>query len=364
MTFLQTFRLPRRIYPLYRQHRHYATSTSLGSRHSIYVSNSTNPYFNLTFEDWLFRHKNPNEPLLLIYRDEPCVIIGRNQNPWKEVNFDALKTRPGVPFVRRRSGGGTVYHDLGNTNFSIHLPRHSFDRHVTAQVVLRAVRALGVDARVNDRNDICVGNDKVSGSAYKIINIRAYHHGTMLISTRLSDLGDILRVNKATMITKGVASVRSPVCNIQQFDTNVDHTSFTNAVVNEFRKEYGINEDVVRVEESEEITSVDYIKKGMAELLSWEWAYGQTPEFTYTIDNTFSWGKATAKIVSKHGLIRSCTLNISESRLASGDAENVFQLAKAIEGQRYGFADDTLDMVPASSEAALGVSSWLKSVMS
>ena len=176
------------------------------AQHSIYISNSTNPYFNLTFEDWsvspsppttttnlnmtnpiwiqlgrLFRHKPPTDPLLLIYRDDPCVVIGRNQNPWKEVNMAALR-RSGIPFVRRRSGGGTVYHvsiydvqgwysfsldwwfnqDLGNTNFSIHLPRPSFDRHVTARIVLRAVRSMSIDAHINERNDICVGKDKIS----------------------------------------------------------------------------------------------------------------------------------------------------------------------------------------------------------
>ncbi|KAK7696250.1 hypothetical protein QCA50_000903 [Cerrena zonata] len=95
---------------------------SLSPDHSIYVSNSTNAYFNLSLEDWLFRHKNPKDPLLLIYRDDPCVVIGRNQNPWKEVNMVASR-QTGIPWIRRRSGGGTVYHDKGNTNFSIHLPR-------------------------------------------------------------------------------------------------------------------------------------------------------------------------------------------------------------------------------------------------
>ena len=114
----------------------------------------------------------------MLYRDDPCVVIGRNQNPWKEVNLQAAEAA-GIPFIRRRSGGGTVYHvcmsytvlratlnpsslqDLGNTNFSIHLPRSAFDRNETGQVVLRAVRSLGVDAVLNDRNDICVGKEKI-----------------------------------------------------------------------------------------------------------------------------------------------------------------------------------------------------------
>ncbi|KAL9713017.1 hypothetical protein Ac2012v2_004258 [Leucoagaricus gongylophorus] len=223
----------------------------------------------------------PKQPLTV--SKEFNNLIGRNQNPWKEVNFDALKARPGVPFIRRRSGGGTVYHDLGNTNFSIHLPRQSFDRHVTARVILRAVRSMGIDACINERNDICIGKDKMSllGSAYKIVNTRAYHHGTMLISTCLNDLGDILRVNKETMITKGVASVRSPVCNIQQSYMNVNHASFAAAVVSEFRKEYKISEEVVEIDESDSLLSIDYIKNGMNELLV------GSDEFTYALSVPF-----------------------------------------------------------------------------
>ncbi|EKM79994.1 hypothetical protein AGABI1DRAFT_72757 [Agaricus bisporus var. burnettii JB137-S8] len=360
-------------------HRHLSSASP---QHSIYLSKSTNPYFNLTFEDWLFRHKTPSQPLLLIYRDDPCVIIGRNQNPWKEINFDALKSRPGIPFIRRRSGGGTVYHDLGNTNFSIHQPRRSFDRHLTAQVILRAVRSLNIDASLNDRNDICVGHNKiclapffpydltydfvihVSGSAYKIVNTRAYHHGTMLISTRLADLGDILRTNKETMISKGVASVRSPVCNLRQFNTHVDHLSFSNAVVNEFRREYGIDEKIVEISESEEWLSLPYIKQGMSELPSWQWAYGQTPEFKYTIDNSFSWGKVSANIISKHGVILSCTLNLIEPCLSTNDAENVFRLAKSLEGRRYGCDDDDTTVGIASTcTATQSVWTWLQTAM-
>ncbi|KAG6856989.1 hypothetical protein H0H87_011083 [Tephrocybe sp. NHM501043] len=325
----------------------------------------------------LFRHKTPEEPLLLIYRDDPCVIVGRNQNPWKEVNFKALRDRPEIPFIRRRSGGGTVYHDLGNTNFSIHLPREKFDRHVTAQIVLRAVRSLGIDALVNDRNDICVGEEKmssvifslylrlfqnryVSGSAYKIVNKRAYHHGTMLISTKLDTLGDLLRTNKVakflhhperasnkaqdTMVTKGVASVRSPVCNLRQFSPDITHDSFTNAVVDEFRKEYNISTPVQIVNETDDLKRIDYIRKGMDELPSWDWAYGQTPEFTYTVQRAFEWGNITAEIRSKHGIINQCNFNVTELSLNEVDRQAVVDLGRLLEGQQYGYLEGLSDI--------------------
>jgi len=236
----------------------------LTAKHSIYVSQSTDPFFNLSFEDWLFKEKPTQEPLLLIYRDEPCVVIGRNQNPWKEVNFPALR-RANIPFIRRRSGGGTVYHDIGNTNFSIHLPRGSFNRHVTAQLVLRAVRSLDVDASVNDRNDVCVGPYKVSGSAYKIAKDRAYHHGTMLISSRLGTLGDVLHASKESMITRGVASVRSSVKNLQEFNPSVTHDDFVRAMVQAFREEYYVEEPVHYVQ-AEDAADIPYVQDSMAEL--------------------------------------------------------------------------------------------------
>ncbi|KAF8165756.1 hypothetical protein B0H34DRAFT_832108 [Crassisporium funariophilum] len=335
-------------------------SEPLSPEHDIYISNSTNPFFNLTLEDWLFRQSNPTTPLLLIYRDSPCVIIGRNQNPWTEVNFPALRAA-GIPFIRRRSGGGTVYHDLGNTNFSIHLPRTSFDRHATGRVVLRAVRSLGIDAHLNDRNDICVGADKmifmrrylpvhlslhVSGSAYKIVNRRAYHHGTMLISTRLDDLGNLLRPNTENIVTKGVASVRSPVCNLQHFGA-VAHNNFTSAVVNEFRKEYEVSSKVFVLDENEDIKNIEYIRKGMSELSTWDWAYGQTPEFTHTLQCAFPWGDVTAEIRSKHGVILDCSLQVQSARITRSKSEGLVDMCRSFFAKkRYGFH------VPEDSPAA------------
>ncbi|OSD04531.1 Lipoyltransferase and lipoate-protein ligase [Trametes coccinea BRFM310] len=330
-------------------------------KHSIYVSESTNPYFNLTFEDWLFRHKSPDQPLLLVYRDQPCVVIGRNQNPWKEVNLRASR-RTGIPFIRRHSGGGTVYHDLGNTNFSIHLPRASFDRHATAQVVMKAVRSLGVDATVNDRNDICVGKEKVSGSAYKIVKDRAYHHGTMLISTRLETLGELLRSGKDTMETRGVASVRSPVCNLQQYHPGTTHEKFVDAMIHAFRQEYGVIEEAYPVHE-DGYEEIPYIREGMEQLKTWDWAFGQTPEFTYKIQKSFSWGSTSAELRSKHGIILSCTFTHSgnsDSSLLTG----LEKLAQGLEGERYGFVDESVAEFASSIDERIGeVWQWLRTEM-
>ncbi|KIP07731.1 hypothetical protein PHLGIDRAFT_410732 [Phlebiopsis gigantea 11061_1 CR5-6] len=336
-----------------------SATTRLSVDRSIYVSKSTNPYFNLTLEDWLFRHKSPKDPLLLFYRDEPCIVIGRNQNPWKEVNLSSAENT-GTPWIRRRSGGGTVYHDLGNTNFSIHLSRSAFDRNETGQIVLKAVRSLGVDANLNDRNDICVGKDKISGSAYKIVNNRAYHHGTMLISTRLDTLGDLLRVNKPSLVTKGVASVRSPVRNLQQYNPSVTHEGFVQAVITAFRETYNIRDEVCEVEETEEVKSIPYISAGMEELPQWNWAFGQTPEFTYTLSNTFTWGTVTANIHSKHGMILGCTLETSASTLPV--QPNLQGLGEQLSGQKYGFVEE--DVLVLEDDTRREVWSWLRNKMS
>ncbi|KAI0832740.1 Lipoyltransferase and lipoate-protein ligase [Trametes gibbosa] len=336
----------------------YLSSATPIPKHSIYVSESTDPYFNLTFEDWLFRHKSPEQPLLLLYRDSPCVVIGRNQNPWKEVNLRASR-QTGIPFIRRHSGGGTVYHDLGNTNFSIHLPRASFDRHATAQVVMRAVRSMGVDANVNDRNDICVGKEKIC-SAYKIVKDRAYHHGTMLISTRLDTLGELLRSNKDTMETRGVASVRSPVCNLQQYHADVSHGGFVQAMVRAFRDEYQVNEEAHTVRDADGLRDVEYIRQGMEELKTWDWAFGQTPEFTYKIDKTFTWGRVVVELRSKHGAILSCSFVHSEG-IDEMLRKRLANLAVQLEGQKYGSVDGSLTAAAIEGEPRLAdVWKWLR----
>ncbi|KIY51652.1 Lipoyltransferase and lipoate-protein ligase [Fistulina hepatica ATCC 64428] len=312
--------------------RHVATSAPKITS-SVYISEATDPYFNLTIEDWLFKNAPEDRPLLLIYRNTPCVVIGRNQNPWKEVNFRALR-QTSVPFIRRRSGGGAVYHDLGNTNYSIHIPRTAFDRKNTSQVVLRAVQALGIPAAyLNERNDVCVEGRKIT---YKIVAKRAYHHGTMLIAMELGSIGKFLRPeNKDSMITKGVASVRSPVGNLQRFNASASHEAFCRSMVSAFLNEYRMEDEPQFIHQSSEYTNLEAIARSMSELKSWDWTYGQTPEFSYAVSRVFPGGVITATVRSKRGVIEDCKISL-EGQITEYN-EALSDLGHSLEGERFGF---------------------------
>ncbi|GAA6048019.1 hypothetical protein JCM3770_000151 [Rhodotorula araucariae] len=322
--------------------RAFASSPRPLSETSIYVSESHDPWFNLAFEDWLFRKTDPEQRILYLYRNSPSVIIGRNQNPWKEINLARLREL-GIPFVRRKSGGGTVYHDLGNTNYCVFVPRTEFDRRSNAELVTRGLNALDVPAYVNERHDICVdGCDYVSGSAFKLVNRRAYHHGTMLIDAQLGNLRGVLGSQKESMVTKGVASVPSPVRNLRETSTAVNHERFIEAVAEQFAQKYGVSRDTKRIDESELETN-GYVREVVDELKSWDWQYGQTPEFTHEISGTFPFGSMTLAIHSRHGVITSATLASPPRPLEWWRAAS--ELCALLEGDRYGGMAKTLEAV-------------------
>ncbi|BEJ16084.1 hypothetical protein CspHIS471_0506890 [Cutaneotrichosporon sp. HIS471] len=313
---------------------------------ACYVSHSTDPWFNLSYEDWLLRYTPVTQPILFVYRNIPCVVIGRNQNPWKETTPRYLREID-LPLVRRRSGGGTVYHDLGNTNFSVITPRALFTRNGGAELVSRAVRErLDVPScTVNERNDVVLRPDgtkegelKVSGSAYKIISQRAYHHGTMLISSDVENLGAALRSSNPKMETKGIASHRAPVSTINAYragEKEITHDDFVRAVRDEFCATYP--GDVSEYDVHEEDVEMPQVAEGMADMKSWEWQYGQTPEFTNVIHGQVSAGKLTAHIASRHALITECTIELDKHESAADDAaqDALEHISLALRGLRY-----------------------------
>ena len=226
------------------------SATRPSSRLQIYISRSLDPFLNLSIEHYLLQHSPPNSTVLFLYTDRPCVVLGRNQNPWLEVNLSALKRasvgsiEKEVLLVRRRSGGGTVFHDEGNVNYSVICPTSVFHRDKHAQMVVDALQSLGVSStRVNARHDIVMDSPssapnqplKVSGSAYKLTRLRSLHHGTCLLSSpNLKTMSLFLRSPAKPYIkARGVESVSSPVGNV-----GVTNDAFEEAVVRQFGKVY------------------------------------------------------------------------------------------------------------------------------
>ncbi|CUS15338.1 unnamed protein product, partial [Tuber aestivum] len=284
----------------------------------VYISKSNNPYLNLSLEHYLFQTTPPGITTLIIYTNSPSIVLGRNQNPWVEINHPLFPSASNPPLVvRRRSGGGTVFHDLGNVNYSVAMPTFAFCRDKHAEMVVRALRKLGVvGAVMNKRHDIVIlpdgmaveetrltreveGTRKISGSAYKLTTRRSYHHGTMLLESRLEDVSGYLRsAAREWMKARGVGSVRSTVGNVR-----AEEGKFVGAVVEEFGRMYVGEEGVEILKDTmasgkgwmdqeagvgicwvgEEVGEIEQVQKGIAELMSPEWIYGQTPQFTFSV---------------------------------------------------------------------------------
>ncbi|TIB93947.1 Lipoyltransferase and lipoate-protein ligase [Wallemia mellicola] len=293
-----------------------------------YVSHSKDPWFNLAFEDWLFRTSSKPSHVLFLYRNTPSVIIGRNQNPWNEMDLKTMKSLD-IPFIRRRSGGGTVFHDLGNTNYSVMMPQSVFNRRDNAQLVASALNKLDVPASVNERHDIVVDGYKISGSAFKLTSSRAYHHGTMLLNSNIKTLSQALKNPNQSLVTKGVPSVRSPVKNVVDWQPNITHETFVDAIIKRFKEHHKMGKNTVVSNIDESLLEKDVseqVTKLKDELQEWSWHYGQTPEFTNTVDTTIEGQKYVAEIKSKHG-------RITELSVSNCPEELIGQFSE----KKYGF---------------------------
>lgn len=281
----------------------------------IYTSKSNDPFINLSIEHHLFQTTPPGSKILFQYINRPCIVIGRNQNPWLEVNLALLNPANAtsedvkngldkIDLVRRRSGGGTVFHDAGNVNWSVICDFTDFTRDRHAEMVVRALRSLGVErARVNERHDIVLDQGelsqdptlsedthstpytsplrplKVSGSAYKMARNRALHHGTALLSSE--NLGVIPRYLRSParghIEAKGVESVSSPVSNCW-----VKNGVFMDAVREHFIKQYRVPQNVQEVVVTDEALEIESVRKGHQEMKGEGWMWEQTPGFTFS----------------------------------------------------------------------------------
>lgn len=295
----------------------------------VLVSNSTNPYVNLATEEWLFRDSHTALHTLYLWRNEPTVVIGRHQNPFKECNLKRMEEE-GIHLVRRYSGGGAVYQDLGNSIFTFISHRPEYCKEKNTEILVEALRRFGIEAEASGRNDIAVNGRKVSGSAYKLTNDKALHHGTLLVNVDMGKLSQVLHPNKEKLRSKGVQSVQARVLNlVDAAKRPLDHTTLCEAIVQAFFSKYGSQ---CKVEELDYNTTKEepLLKKTYEDLRNWSWVYGQTPQFEYNVETRFDWGIMDVYIDSKDGIIADVEI-FSDCLFPS----LVEELRSALKGARY-----------------------------
>jgi len=266
----------------------------------IYINNNTEPYFNLAAEEYLL--DNINGEIFMLWRNEPSVIIGRSQNAYAELNSKFIREN-NIKVVRRLTGGGAVFHDLGNINFSFIKPRDEineldFSRFIGPIIV--ALRKLGVEAEFYGRNDIVVITDgevrKISGNAQCVRNNKIMHHGTLLYNADISSLAGALNVDPEKIKSKGIKSVRSRVANIKDYLNNLDMDviDFMDFLLGEIPGE--------RVEFTK--SDINAIQKLANEKYkSWDYIYGVSREFSTVRKKYFDFGTVEISFSLDKGLI-------------------------------------------------------------
>lgn len=268
----------------------------------IYCSNDSDGWMNLARDGYFLENIGADEILLYFYVNSNAVIIGRNQNAWRECNIDAMEM-DGVQLVRRHTGGGAVYHDGGNLNFSFIMNERKYDLKRQLGVIVAALRKLGITAEVSGRNDVVVDGKKFSGNAFGLSRGNRGHHGTILINANLSKLSKYLNASAAKLKSKGIDSVRSRVCNLSDEIPGISVDIVRKSIIDSFIEEYGLVSEYV-VDEN----SAAEIARRYERQKSWEWRFGKTPEFDYSIEHRFSFGELQLLMCLKHGAVYSISV--------------------------------------------------------
>lgn len=309
----------------------------MAPRLRVCISEATDPVLNLAIENHLFRSLEPGTRILLMWRNDPSVILGRHQNPWIECDLRAMD-RDGVPLVRRQSGGGTVFHDRGNSNFSFLASSDLYDRDVNFGIAIDALSRIGIAAERSPRNDILVDRRKVSGNAFKHTRERSFHHGTLLISADLDRLTAYLTPRSADLQSKGIRSVRSTVANLTEFSPGLTHERAWSVLAEAFSGFHGVPVPVERLD-TMTITGNLEVDRYRREIASWEWRYGNTPDFVQRIQGRVGRYAITVELSVKKAVVDEAQVIIEP--VDGGAAAIAGQLKTLAVGARYDCGDIT-----------------------
>lgn len=283
------------------------------------------PYANLAYEERLMERIRPGDAALYLWQNQNTVVIGRNQNAWKECKCALLETEGGK-LARRGSGGGAVFHDLGNLNFTFAASPEVYDLQRQLSVVLDALTPLGIRAQFSGRNDIITEDGrKFSGNAFKHTKNCSMQHGTLLVHVDMARLGRYLNPPLEKLRAKGVDSVRARVCNLREFRPDLTIDMLRESLAKSFLASYG---------EARLLEERDFdIAELRARNASWEWNYGLTPAFDVQLERRFPWGGVELLLRLREG-------TVAEAKVYSDamDAEIGARLERLLVGLPYGGA--------------------------
>ena len=285
------------------------------------INNSTDPYFNLAFDEYCLENIQSEEPYFLLWRNRPAVIIGLNQNAYSEVNLDYLNSH-GITLARRVTGGGAVYHDLQNMNYTI------IGRNPSPQPMVDALRSLGVPAELTGRNDIFVEGRKVSGYARRVSHNQEIIHGTLMYDVDLDTLIKVLDTPTSKMQAKGISSVKSRVANLKEYLPQFSSLDELQAKLQEILSA-GDGQMPLSAEQIAEVR-----KQADEKFSTWDFIYGHSHEADFRCKAKLACGTVEADIRVDRGLI--ARLDFSGDFLFDTPAQ---ELAAKMTGLRYAPAE-------------------------
>lgn len=297
------------------------------------VNTSNDPAYNVALEAYAFQKLTDIDEIFILWINEPAIIIGRHQNTIQEINKEFID-KNGIHVVRRLSGGGAVYHDLNNLNYTIisnNTQEGAFDFQTFSKPVIDTLAKLGVKAEFTGRNDLEINGQKFAGNAQAYYKGRMMHHGCLLFDVDMSVLGQALKVSKDKIESKGIKSVRARVTNI------VDHLSdkitvqeFSDAILAQVKEEYPEMDEYVLSDA--ELSEIQAMRDN--QFATWDWTYGKAPEYTIERGVRYPAGKITTYANVENSTIKSVKI--------FGDffgVKPVDDLEKMLEGVRYDYKD-------------------------
>lgn len=252
----------------------------------IIISNQSNPYLNIAVENYLLSLPSDGDITMYLWQNRRTVVIGQNQNPYSECNVEQLESDGGY-LMRRKTGGGAVFHDLGNLNFSFIVPYEMYDQTRQFSVLQKAVAQYGLQTQVSGRNDVLCQGRKFSGNAFSKGRNQRLHHGTILIRTDVDVLQRYLKVKPAKLQKHGVASVQSRVVNLSELNPDITAQNIIPHLIHAFEHEYGAPLQTLDFDQVLQAPEVQHL---YAEFASPEWKYGRWQQFQAQHTAQYDWG--------------------------------------------------------------------------